>query len=347
MTKPSPIRVVIVDDSELFQEAVSAALQVDGDINVVAQSYDGRQALKAVDRHRPDLVVMDIQMPIMDGLEAIERIMAEHPTPILVMTADTRGRDGQLAFEAMRRGALDLVMKPGQPDSQEDAALRKRVRLLARIPVIRHVRASTTRPAAKRTRPDPAAIGVDIIAIVASTGGPGALETILKNLPPSFTTPIVIVQHITDGFTDSLASWLSQATGRTVRTGKPGETLSPSGVYLAPDGHHIRLTSRRRISVTSDPPVTGHRPSGDALLESVGTAYGQRAVGVVLTGMGDDGARGLLAMKKAGGSTIAQDEASSAVFGMPRAAKQIGAVHRVLALDEIAGHLVHIAGKSS
>jgi len=324
------VRVLVADDSPLFREALAQIVAADGTFEVVALAADGDQAAAAVRAHRPDVVTMDLHMPDADGFSGIARIMAESPTPILVLTATPTEAAG---FQALSLGALDILEKPasGADLAVYGAVLRNRLRLLAGVKVIRHLRGlrgsrrAASRPAGRR----------DLVVIGASLGGPRALVQILRALPADLPVPVAVVQHIADGFTDGLAGWLAQETPLEVRTAVHRDALRPGLVLLAPTGHHLEVADGY-VRLTDDPPVETFRPSVNPLFASAARVYGARACGVILTGMGRDGARGLRLLKDAGGHTLAQDEASSAVFGMPRAAIEAGAVDRIVPLDEMA-----------
>ncbi len=353
------VRVMIADDSELFADAVRYALEEDPEFHVVGVAPDGLAATMAVGRLAPDVIIMDVQMPVMDGLEAIERIMSSRPTPILVMTADPRGESGELSLEALKRGALDLVQKPmafPQPAGWSEA-LRQRLKLLASVAVVRHMaprgsRASRPIEARRResieqpvqaARPSlkPRALG-----IVASTGGPAALVRVLEGLPADLAVGAAIVQHMSPGFTEGLVGWLDRSSPLSVRLAKAGERMTPGVVWVAPDHHHLRVGSGGVLSLAAEDLIDGHRPSGTALLSSLATTYGSAGIGVVLTGMGADGARGLLEMRTAGAFTIAQDEATSAVYGMPAKAAELGAARRVLPIGDVAANILRLAGRA-
>ncbi len=327
------IRVLIAEDSILFAEAIAEVIRTGG-MEVVGVAPDGRKAVQMCAKLRPDLITMDVCMPVMDGLEAIEAIMAATPTPILVMTADPRGESGEMSLEALGRGALDVIAKPlkwpGSPI--EVAAFQRHVRLLASINVVRHVAGKRTRRA-PRIAPSRRKKKGRILGIATSTGGPPALASILKALPADFPCPIVVTQHIAEGFAQNLAKWLNSVTPLTVRLATDGESLVPGQVLLAPDYAHLTVTRVGAIALDEGPPIDGHRPSCTRMLESLARSYGPKAIGLVLTGMGKDGARGLAEVRAAGGLTMAQDEASSAVYGMPKAARSAAA--HVVSLDEL------------
>jgi two-component system, chemotaxis family, protein-glutamate methylesterase/glutaminase len=317
---------------------LSRVIAAEPGFEVVAAAADGNEAARFARDLRPDVITMDLNMPDADGFSGIARIMAETPTPILVLTVN---REEAVGFRALSLGALDILEKPSPTSSLDDygALLRSRLRLLAGVKVIRHPRglrarrASTARPAA---RPE-------LVAIGASLGGPRALAALLRALPAAFPAPIAVVQHIADGFTEGLASWLDQEAHLEVREARDRDALRPGLVLLAPTGRHL-VVSQGVARLSDGPPLDGFRPSVTPLFRSVAEAYGSRACGVILTGMGRDGAEGLKALKVAGGHTIAQDEATSAVYGMPRAAIETGAVDQVLALEDIPRALVELVG---
>ena len=325
-----PVRVVVADDSELFRELLARVIAAEPGFEVVAVAANGNDAATLTGKLKPDVITMDLNMPDADGFAGIARIMADTPTPILVLTAN---REEAVGFRALSLGALDLLEKPQATTDLDDYGrlLRSRLRLLAGVKVIRHVRGLR-----ERGTPVPRAAGrADLVAIGASLGGPRALATLLRGLPPAFPAPIAIVQHIADGFTEGLAAWLSAETHLDVHEARDGEPLAPGRVVLAPTGRHL-VVGEGIVRLSDAPPVDTFRPSVTPLFLSAARAYGARVCGVILTGMGRDGAEGLKAIRDAGGPTLAQDEATSAVFGMPRAAIELGAVERVLPLEELA-----------
>jgi two-component system, chemotaxis family, protein-glutamate methylesterase/glutaminase len=335
-----PLRVLVVDDSALSIDALTAALEADGDIAVIATAGDGRDAVAKVESLRPGLVAMDINMPVMDGLEAVERIMASRPTPILLLTGDPERRGERGIFDALSRGALDLIPKHIAAGGESQRAwLRDHVRLLASVPVVyrkRPVRRPDHGAVASRV-----AAGAGGVGLVASTGGPPVLADILGALPADYPLPILVVQHLAPGFAPHLASWLNGVSRLEVRIASHGLAVQGGTVYLAPDGAHLVLEASDRIGVDPhSPPVDGHRPSGTMLLASLAAVWGRRAIGVVLTGMGSDGVTGLDEIRRAGGTTIAQDEASSVVYGMPRTARERKAAASILPPTGIAEALV-------
>ena len=337
--KSSTTRVLVVDDSPLIRAMLRDILTAAGDIVVTGEAKNGSEGVTFTELLRPDLVIMDIQMPVMDGLTAIEEIMERVPTPILVLTTSLQDRELDLAFAALRRGALDVLQKPAAavtgtvPPFAE--LLRGKVRLLARVRVIRHTRRNS-RPHNGLLPGLPAGRSRRILAIGASTGGPRAVMSIVKSLPADFAGGVCIVQHMTNGFTGGFAEWLNRESPLRVRLAREGDRLLPGEVLVAPDGLHMAV-EQGRVILCPDPPVNSCRPSIDVLFNSLAADCGEGAVGVLLTGMGKDGAAGLQSIRKSGGATIVQDEESSAVFGMPKAAIALDAAEQVLSLDAIPG----------
>ena len=332
-------RIVICEDSRTYAAALRRAFEHEGTHRVVGVFASAEETIGALAGLRPDLVTMDLELPGMSGLEAVEQIMSAQPVPILVLSAHL-GDDETRPGAALAAGALDALPKSRldlrDPAGSDASALRRRASVLSSAHVIRHPRSRLTRA--------PATAGAEtrVIGVCASTGGPHALSVILGALPPSFPYPILIVQHIVAGFLAGLARLLDQTSSLPVQLAAHG-VRPVHGVYLAPDEVHLRLGADGRLALDRARAVRGHRPSGDVLLESMAAALGDRATGVVLTGMGRDGANGIRAIADAGGFTIAQDEASSAIFGMPRAAVESGA-KLVLGLDDIAPRLIRLAG---
>jgi two-component system chemotaxis response regulator CheB len=330
------IRVLVADDSPTMCNVLSSLLGKDPGIEVVGCARDGQQAVDMADELRPDVITMDVQMPRVGGLEAIEQIMAKSPSRILAVCS-VEDREVELSFRAISAGALELIAKPVAGPRYDLAAWGQKlvlaIKLMAEVPVVRRrnqfapKRASVVRPGT-----------VDVIAIAASTGGPHALVTILAALPSNIPVPVLIAQHMAPGFGGGFVRWLSQVTPMKVATAKAGDVCKAGHVYLPPDSHDLTVGRGGLLAVTPNSEM--HCPSGDRLLSSVALAYGSVAAGLVLTGMGDDGARGLLAIHQARGVTMAQDEESSVVYGMPRAAFEMGATNVQLPLSGIAEQLL-------
>lgn len=337
------LKVLIADDSPTARRVLGHIIRDADDMQVIGEAHDGRRAWELTEKLRPDVVLMDITMPEMDGLDATGEIMHHVPTPIVIVSGTLEGREAEIAFQAIKAGALTVLPKPpgiGTPNFAAEATrLQNTVRAMANVSVIHHWkrRPMMLKPEpASRTQGQP-----EIVAIVASTGGPGALNEILSRLPANFPLPVVIVQHIAPDFLPSLVKWLDSLAPLKVRIAEPGMRPQPGYVYIAPGNAHLKIGRDRRFALDAE--ITArHMPSGDVLFESVAKQFGAASVGVVLTGMGDDGARGLRAMFDAGAFTIAQDEASSAVYGMPREAAARGAACEILPVSEIPAVLVDL-----
>ncbi len=333
-----PIRVVVVEDDDFIRELMVAILCSEKGIDVVGEAADGRDAVEKISRLKPDIVTMDINMPGMDGLEAIRQIMSAVAVPILVVTSSN---DANIAYQAISRGALEVIPKPTVDRSAEFIS---KVRLLSRVKVISHIRGHAAR---KETMPRRRGPGVEsekhcIVAIASSTGGPRALSTVLSALPADFPPSIVIAQHITDNFASGLAQWLHSVCRLRVKTGEPGEPLEKSTVYLAPSKKHMLIDRNRRISFQQRKPEDIYYPSCNLLLGAAADVFGPKTIGVILTGMGDDGVAGMKRIKAAGGKTIAQDEKTSVVFGMPKIAIESGCIDVVLPISHIGAKILNL-----
>jgi two-component system chemotaxis response regulator CheB len=338
-------RVLVVDDSPFVCKALSEIIHGDPQLRVVGTAANGQEAVALVAKLKPDLVTMDISMPVMDGFEATKLIMAYHPTPILIISSTIFDGGMDLVFKAMTYGALDVMNKTliKTADGKDDSAgvLIQRIRTLSRIKVITHPLAKLQAREQGRRRVSSEPITNDqIVAIAASTGGPQALLAVLKALPKDLGCGIVIVQHISEGFDAGLVEWLDSECQLTVKLAGDGEQIQPGVAYIAPTGVQMRVTEGGRIKFTDEPARDGQKPSGTVLFESVAAAFGDRAVAVILTGMGRDGADGLKEIKRANGVVIGQDEASCVVYGMPKAAAELGAVDWVRPLDQIPGAIL-------
>lgn len=349
--RPDRVRVVVAEDSVTARHVLVTILGDDQEIEVVGEAANGLEALELAKRLRPDLVVMDITMPVMDGFEATKRIMIEAPTPVLIVTA-AADREVELGLRAVQVGALSLVPKPAGPADpaflHEAQRLVRLVKALAEVKVIR--RHAVEAPRRARPRGDgPAARDGDrrAIAIAASTGGPAVLYRLLEQLPRTSIVPILVVQHLADGFTAGLVSWLGSGTTLVVKQAEDGERLRSGTVYIAAEGRHLEVTSNGTAALTSAPPIEGFRPSATALFASLAAHYGSHGVAVVLTGMGRDGLDGAEAVHRAGGLVMAQDEQSSVVFGMPGVVVARGIADVVGPVDVLADQLGTIASRRS
>jgi two-component system, chemotaxis family, protein-glutamate methylesterase/glutaminase len=342
-----PTRVLVVDDSPVARELLAGILKVDLGIEVVGFANDGEQAVREAERLRPDVVVMDIHLPGLDGYGATRRIMESCATRIIMATAASSPSEVAANFRAIEAGALGVIAKPvgvGHPGFAAAAQeLVRTVRLMSEVPVVKRwpkVRRVPSAPAS-----DAAAAPVRLVAIGASTGGPVALQRLLSGLPANFAVPLVIVQHIWDSFIGGFAEWLGGTTRLPVRVAADGQLAQPGVAYLAPDGRHMRVRGNAVIELVDGPPEHGVRPSASVLFRSVAEGFGASAVGVLLTGMGRDGARELKTMHDAGAVTFAQDRESSIVFGMPGEAVALGAATHVLPPDRIAAALVDLVAR--
>lgn len=331
MNNRRPIRVLVVDDSPTMANTLTALLTEDPRIEVVGRAGDGNRAVQLARLLRPDVITMDLLLPGLDGPAAIAAIMSQAPARVLVVSAVAEQRGVDLGFQAMSAGALELIGKPNVTNVEElrrwGKDLAHSVCLMAEVPVI------SRRARTGSVTPPPIGARVDVFGIVASTGGPPALAELLSKLPKDLPVPLLIAQHITVGFTQGMVRWLSQVTPLPVDVARDGERLEPGRVYFPQDGQDLLVdsTGLARLQRSRGGPC----PNGDVLLASLAQAFGRRSGGVVLTGMGEDGARGLLAIRKAGGVTFSQDEATSVVYGMPRAALEIHATDQGVPLSSV------------
>jgi two-component system chemotaxis response regulator CheB len=327
MTKQRVNALIVSDRVDLVP-----VLECEGDIAVVAQVTTGAVALACIATERPDIVLLDLNLRS-GSHDVIGQIMDQAPTPILVLTARVDGRRSPSAVLALVAGALDALPLPERWSAEQGSELRQAVRRLSKAWVIRHLRGNSSDPepsakAKPRNELQPA------VAMAASTGGPTAFATVLAELG-GLPVPVLVVQHLHPEFIGGLLEWMSRVSALPVSIAEHGERAKPGQVYLAPGGVHLRLGRRSCLELDTEP-ASIHRPSADILFTSVAEQSGPAGIGVVLTGMGDDGARGLLAIRRRGGHTIAQDEESSAVFGMPRAAQRLGAVGDLHPLSQVA-----------
>jgi len=343
------IRVLVVDDSAVLRQSTRFILESDPDLKVVGEAANGADALDLVERLRPDVITMDIRMPKMDGLEAIRQIMAARPAPIVVVTSIDLDRELGVTTQATKLGAVSVLRRPegmASPGYRTFAgSLIQQVKLMSSVKLVhrpldgRDTRNTVAAPPSGNITPLGAlnrTTKTEIVAIGSSTGGPAALHKLLTGLPGTFPLPIVIVQHISFGFVKGLAEWLNDACEIRVKVGEQGERLQGGTAYIAPDDSHLQVDRFNKITLSSNEPVGGFRPSVTPLFQSAAHNYGAAAIGVILTGMGSDGAAGMLAMKQAGALNLAQDEATCVVFGMPKEAIALGAVHHIVPLDKMA-----------
>jgi len=335
------IRVVTVDDSSLSRMILMKVLEADGDIKVVGQATNGFEAVPRIQEHKPDLVTMDIDMPGPNGLETIERIMHTSPVPILVVTGERLGPETDLGFRAIQLGALDFMAKPSIADEASMVRLRAQVRALAGTPVFLHSgdRADPSKTA--RTQALPEAPPFSIVAIAAGTGGPKSVATILQSLPPNFGAPIVVIQQMPEKFSAAFAKYLQGLTSLRVTTvdAMPHDCL-PGEILMPGSDAHVYFPRRDVVVGLDAEPYAGQRPSATILLRSIAETYGRDAVGIILSGTGEDGLEGLAALRSAGALTLAESPASAAISDTPSAAMKSGAAMRALPAQMIANCLV-------
>lgn len=405
------IRVLIVDDSALMRRALMALLASDPEIEVVGTARDGQAAIEQVATLRPDVITMDVRMPVLDGLQTTEHIMAYYPTPILVLTASLSRFDIDITFRMLALGALDVMEKPSSDDpnglQHARAELIRRVKMLSRVRVVTHLRgrrrsnedqqpreAANASSAARRGAPGRSSTDIlrrtrgsrmlsntetlrrargskllgeappptasmalsaaparpaarkssfgaaeRLVVIGASTGGPRVVQQILRDLPVNLPAAVLVVQHIADGFTRGMVDWLTSSCQVPIHLAKAGDVALPGNVYVAPDNLHLLIDPDGVLSLTAQPALI-QRPSVDVTMQRAAEAYHVRTIGVLLTGMGRDGASGMSAIRRAGGHTIAQSGETCVVFGMPKAAIEACAVREVLAPELIAGRIM-------
>jgi two-component system chemotaxis response regulator CheB len=348
------IRVLVVDDSAVVRQSTRFILESDPELQVIGEAPNGEEAVRLAEQLKPDVITMDIRMPRMDGMEAIANIMASNPAPIVVVTSIDLERDLGISTQATKAGAVAVLMRPTAIASPKHKAFAEKliaqVKLMSAVKVIHRPRAvsAPARPSVSApVMPSPSAADararkIEIVAIGSSTGGPAALHQLLGALPANFPTPILIVQHISFGFVEGLASWLDAACALRVKVAANGERITSGTVYIAPDGNHLMTDRFGKIVLSQTDPVGGFRPAVTVLFEAVARSHESAALGIILTGMGSDGAKGMVALRNAGAWTIAQDEASCVVFGMPKEAMALGAVTQVEPLARIAPRMVEL-----
>ncbi|SMC89350.1 chemotaxis-specific protein-glutamate methyltransferase CheB [Sporomusa malonica] len=333
------VRVLIVDDCPVVREFMIGLLAEESGIQVVGEATNGEEGVKLAFLLRPDLIIMDIEMPVMNGLEAIEAIMQNNPTPIMVVTSYG---DASLAYEAVSRGALEVVEKPSI-DSAHCQQFIHKIKLLAGVKVIKHITGN------KQVRQNDIIMEQrtnrrsKAVAIASSLGGSRVLETILSQLSADFPVPIVVAQHISEGFAEALADWLNHKTPLDVRVASQAEPLTPGRVLIIPPEYNAQVGVNGNIELLPCLPGNIYHPSCDMLLSSVAQVYRDRAIGVILTGMGQDGVKGMQAIKTGGGATIAQNEQTSLIYNMPRLVIEGGLADYVVAASDIATTLARVA----
>jgi len=346
------VRVLVVDDSALMRKLIPQMLETDNSIEVVGTAMDGNFCLKKIEELQPNVITLDLQMPGMNGIDTLKEIMRRNPLPVIVVSSHST--DGaSITFKALGLGAFDFVTKPQDATAHMADAAREliaKIKAAADCKVVRPgtLRAAPARPE-KITSGKSAPAPTRTVAIGISTGGPQALEFLLAQLPPDFPGTILVVQHMPEGFTEMFARRLDELCGLRVKEAQSGDVLQAGRVLVCPGSRHMtvkRLPMGDVVVLNDDALVNGHRPSVDVLFRSVAEEFGRLSVAVLMTGMGDDGAEGLGAVKKAGGMTIAQNEESCVVYGMPKAAVERGYATRVVALDVLSSTLQALCGRT-
>ncbi len=336
-----PIRVLIVDDVKSARDLLVEILTTDPRFQVVGAVGDGLEAVAVALKMRPDLVTMDIRLPGIDGFQAVERILAVFPVPIVMITA-SMGKQEEKLFRAITSGALDVLDKQElylwrtRPEIRSSFLRRLRTLASTRVKRVTAFIPAESEPILTFRRPQPrTAESPLVVAIAASTGGPTALVKVLRGIAPQVNAAFLVVQHMSKGFLDGLVRWLDNEVELEVKKAQEGDSLEAGVVLVAPGDHHMMVTEVDTVRLDQSLPINGHRPSAEMLFDSVASNYGKRGAGVILTGMGSDGAEGLKSIRLCGGHTIAQDEQTSIIFGMPRAAIELDAAEIVLPLEEI------------
>ncbi len=350
------IRVLLVEDSQIALVVLRRILNSSPQIEVVGEARTGLEALMLIPKVQPDVICTDLHMPQMDGLEFTYEVMALYPRPILVISASVQEEDTHQVFQLLEAGAVDIFPKPRAGLTLNDELLKQelinKINILSGVKVLTKKRKSLSQSKSKLTRhlsafssqsyPKP-----KIVVIGASTGGPQALRELFTQLPSDFPVPVICVQHICLGFLQGLIDWLAISCRLPIQIAQPGDIPKPGKIYFPPEQQHLELDSRGKFSCSDSPPLEGHRPSATVTFESVVKFYGKTTVGILLTGMGRDGAQGMQAIAQTGGLTIAQDEASCVVFGMPKEAINLGAAKQVLPIQAIAPMLLDLLQKST
>ncbi|MDD4601074.1 MAG: chemotaxis response regulator protein-glutamate methylesterase [Negativicutes bacterium] len=343
------IKVLIVDDSAFMRKVLSDIFAAEVDFIVVDTARNGKDAVDKAKRLKPDVITMDVEMPVMDGIKALEVIMRETPTPVVMVSSLTR--DGANAtISALELGAVDFVAKTAGPISsvtgiRNDILIKCRAAAKVNIVRLHHTH---EKPVILPSQFLTVTGDEQIVAIGTSTGGPRALQEIITRLPGNFPCGIVIVQHMPPGFTKSLADRLNSLSSITVKEAEHNDTIQPGVALIAPGDSHMtveRQGNKRVVHLNQNPPVNGHRPAVDPLFESVAQCYGKRALGVILTGMGHDGAKGIQVIKRQQGYTIAEDQSTAVVFWMPKSAIELGVIDKIVPLPSVAAEIIQIVSK--
>jgi two-component system chemotaxis response regulator CheB len=340
------IRVLLVEDSQVTLLILKKILNSSPHIEVVGEARTGLEGLELIPQVQPDVICTDLHMPQMDGLEFTSEVMSLYPRPILVISIAVQEEDNYHAFKLLEAGALDIFPKPTTGLSLEDKLLNQelihKIQILSGVKVFTKKRKSHSQVKKLDIVSPKSSFKPEIIVIGASTGGPQAIYELFAQLPVNFPVPIICVQHICLGFLQGFIDWLMSGCKLQIQIAKPGDTPKPGTVYFPPEQQHLELDKQGRFICSKSPPLEGHRPSVTVTFKSVTRFYGKATVGILLTGMGRDGAEGMQCIVQAGGLTIAQDEATSAIFGMPKEAIDLGAAKLVLPIHAIAPKLLEL-----
>ena len=341
------VNVLIVDDSDMTREILRRLLESDSGIRVCGVAENGKQAIEQVQKLKPNLVIMDINMPVMDGFQATEQIMAYCPTPILILSSALNKGGVYTTFNALAIGAVDVMEKPTMTQnaswSEIGSSLIRKVKLVSQAKVLTHLKGKLKKAA---PLPDSGSLpnlnNCELVCIGASTGGPSVVMRILKAMPPDYNAAVLVVQHMASGFTENFVDWLRSACKIKIKLAEEGEKVEKGKVLVAPDGFHTTVGKRKTIRLITSDAVNNVKPSVDVLFNSIAEEYGGRALGVLLTGMGADGADGLKRIRVSGSATIAQSEDSCTVFGMPKVAIERGAAAEILSVEDIIHTLLNV-----
>ncbi len=349
------IKILIVEDSAFMRKVLSDLFAAEPDFLVLDTARNGKDAIEKVKRLKPDVITMDVEMPVMDGISALEIIMHEIPTPVVMVSSLTRS-GAEATIRALELGAVDFVTKTAGPISTISginveiiakcrAAARVNISQIAKrqVPLTKVVMPPQVKPPETLFATVSATTEEQIVAIGTSTGGPRALQEIITKLPGNLPCGIIVVQHMPPGFTKSLSERLNSLSSVTVKEAEHNDVIRPGFVLIAPGDYHMiveREGSKKVVKLNQTPPIGGHRPAVDPMMESVAKVYGQRAVGVILTGMGHDGAKGIQCIKNQKGYTIAEDQSTAVVFGMPKSAIELGVIDKVAPLNAIASEII-------
>lgn len=344
------IKVLIAEDSKVVTEYLKHILESDDEIEVIITAVDGIEVIEFTEKYKPDIITMDVHMPKMNGFDATRKIMELYPTPIIIVSASYDPKEMENSFRAMQAGAVSIIKKPRNlkhPEYRDDTArLVRMVKLMSQVKVVRRRTPQEVTGVVAPKIEVPIKREIGVVAIGASTGGPPVLNTILSKIPQNYPVPVLIVQHIAPGFLPGMINWLQKQVQNNIKQASHGEKIFPGNIYVAPDNYHMGLDIQGKIALSGTKPENGVRPSVSFLFRSIANEYNRKAAGVLLTGMGSDGAEELKLLKEKGAVTIIQNEETCVVFGMPGRAKELSAGHNELSPDEIAFYLKNIVKES-